>query len=552
MGTKSLDGNLFRELMKGGAANLAANSRIVNDLNVFPIPDGDTGENMSQTVAGGMTAASECTDSSISAMSQAMAQGMIFSARGNSGVILSQFFAGIAKGFQDQTSADVATLGLAFRSGVRRAYDAVIKPTEGTMLTVAREAAEYACDRITPESTLESFFSDYLQEMNASLQRTPELLAVLKEAGVIDSGGAGLVYIIDGMNRVLHGETLQTQSIRPAAPTADYSAFNENSVLEFGYCTEFLLQLQTCKGSPADFSLERFKKSLSDMGDSIVAFQTGTVIKVHIHTRHPGAVLDCAQQYGEFLTMKIENMTLQHNESVVRNDFPAPEHRQEKPRSRFATVTVAAGSGVQQALRSLGADVVLDGGQGKNPSAERFLQAFEEANADDIFVLPNNCNIILAAKQAAGLYKGGAVHVVESADLGAGYAALSMRSYDSGDPAEIEASMRAAMQGVQTGLITSAARDASVSGVSIRKGDYIGFSGRQMLAAAADRIETAQQLLQRLNADQHEVLIVIYDDSVVPEEKMALRRYVQKNYRRLELYTLDGGQDGYDLQLILE
>ena len=554
METKSINGLQFLELMKGGAANLQANAKIVNDLNVFPIPDGDTGANMMQTVLGGIASACACAADAISAVSSAMADGMVLSARGNSGVILSQFFSGIAKGFQGIDVADVATIGFAFRSGVRRAYEAVMKPTEGTMLTVMREAADYACSRIHDGSTVEDFFADCLQEMNASLQRTPEYLEVLREAGVIDSGGAGLVYIVDGMNQVLNGENrLQMLSIgAPTAAVPDTSGFDENSVMEYGYCTEFLLQLQCCKGAVEAFSLEAFKQQLSDMGDSIVAFQVGTIVKVHIHTMHPGDVLSFSQHYGEFLTLKIENMMLQHNESIIRNDFPAPSAADEKPRSRFATVTIAAGSGVQQTLKGLGADVVIDGGQGSNPSTEQLIQAFDQANADCIFVLPNNGNILLTAHQAAELYDKSEVRVIESCDIGEGYAALTMLSYDSGDAEEIADTMREAMEGVVTGLVTRAVRDAHLDGVQIHTGDYIGFAGKNMLCADVDKVEAAMRLMDRLHAENHEVLIAIYGGGVKYDEKLRFREGAAAAYPRMELFEIDGGQDGYDMQLILE
>lgn len=545
-----LGGQQFLELMRGGAANLRANAQTVNDLNVFPIPDGDTGENMMQTVSGGVNAANDCRDDSLGAVAQAIAHGMLLSARGNSGVILSQLFAGIARGLEDVDEADAAMLGFAFRSGVRRAYEAVMQPTEGTMLTVAREAVDYACARLTEESTLESFFSDCLQEMNASLQRTPELLAVLKEAGVIDSGGAGLVYLIDGMNRVLHGQAVEAGALSPAASTVDLSKFDEDSVMQFGYCTEFLLRLQRCKGSLENFSIDKLREELSALGDSIVAFRTGSIVKVHVHTMTPGVLLNHCQQYGEFLTLKIENMTLQHNESTVPEQAPsAPAAKEHTP---FAVVTVADGAGVQEALRSLGADVVLDGGQGHNPSAEDFLHAFDRANADTIFVLPNNSNILLAAKQAAELYPAADVRVLESKDLGGGYAALTMLCYDSGDADEIAEEMRMAMDGAVTGVVTQSVRDAALGGIEIHENDYIGFSGKQMLAATQRKTDTALALLAALGAEKHEILIAVYGASVTQTEKEDFSQRVKAALPRTELYEIDGGQAVFDLELILE
>ncbi|MBQ7636132.1 MAG: DAK2 domain-containing protein, partial [Lachnospiraceae bacterium] len=491
MDTRELSGELYSSLIKGGAANLRANAQIVNDLNVFPIPDGDTGENMSLTITGGVTAAANAGSYSLSEVSDTIANGMLLSARGNSGVILSQFFSGIAKGFTGSDKADVRTVGYAFKSGVRRAYEAVMKPTEGTMLTVAREATEYACDRITDDSTMESFFSDVLDEMNRSLKRTPQLLDVLREAGVIDSGGAGLVYIIDGMNKTLQGEYISDASLSFGSKAVDTSKFTADSVMEYGYCTEFLLQLQKCKVDVEHFSIDPILEFLNSIGNSIVAFKTGTIVKVHVHTMTPGKVFDYCQKFGEFLTMKCENMTLQHNETIVAEEKKENNVKSTGERKKFATVTVAAGDGIKETLKTLGADAVIEGGQGKNPSSEDFMEAFDSVNADTIFVLPNNGNIVMAARLAADIYADSKVIVIPSKSIGEGYAALSMLSYDSGDVEGIANDMSEAMQGVVTGEVTRSVRDANIGGIDIKNNAYIGFSGKNMLASEEDKLDTA-------------------------------------------------------------
>lgn len=555
MQTKTIDGQTFIKMVSGGAANLRANASIVNDLNVFPIPDGDTGENMSRTINGGLSRLDIHDGLTLDKASRMLADGMLMSARGNSGVILSQFFAGIAKGFEGKENADLDDLANALKSGVESAYAAVNKPTEGTILTVAREAAEYAASRITADSTFASFANDYINEMNASLRRTPELLDVLKEAGVIDSGGAGLYYIADGAIKAANGENFIT-SVSPeenAPKTIDTDGFDENSVMKFGYCTEFLLQLQTCKTDVKNFGLDKLKAYLETVGDSIVAFISGTVVKVHVHTMTPGTVLDYCQQYGEFLTLKIENMTLQHRETVISNRFD--EKREDKKKAEkkpYALVTTASGEGIKQTFTELGADYVIYGEQTNNPSTEDFISAFDEVNAKTIFVLPNNSNIIMAAKQAAELYKDSDVRVVPSHNIGEGYAALTMLSYDSGDTDAIAGELEEAMQGVITGMITHSVRNADIDGVSIDKDAYIGFTDKKMLASDGNKIDTAMLLLEKLNAKSHEFLIAVFGKEMTDSEREEFTARMSAEYPMMEVYTIDGGQEVYDLMLILQ
>lgn len=548
---RRLDGQTFLRLVAGGAAQLRANAKIVNDLNVFPIPDGDTGENMCLTIDGGLHRAQEMTGDDLCVVSEGLASGMLLSARGNSGVILSQLFAGIAAGLRGIAAADVSEFADALQSGVRYAYAAVVTPTEGTILTVAREAADYAQGRIHAQTSFSEFGQDYFKALGDSLQRTPELLAVLKEAGVIDSGGAGLYYIVDGMLRTARGEEIAQAEMAFSEPqqTVDFSAFTEDSVMEFGYCTEFLLQLQRSKCDVDAFDTDALIAWLSERGDSIVAFKTGTVVKVHVHTMHPGTVLEYCQNFGEYLTVKIENMTLQHHESTVQNAFEAQSPKEKK---EYAIVTVATGQGLCDTFRQLGADFVIEGGQGHNPSTEDFIDAFDAVCAKTIFVLPNNGNILLAAKQAAALYEGAQVIVVPSRDIGQGYAALAMHSYDCGDSAEIAKEMEDAMQDVLTGEVSRSVRAAKLDGVAIRENDYIGFAGKTMYASDADKVETAMQLLAKLGAAQHEILIAIYGAEVSAQEKAALHARVRSAMPRTELYEIDGGQAVYEFLLILQ
>ena len=554
MATYELSGALFADMVRGGAGNLRANAQTVNDLNVFPIPDGDTGDNMSLTMEGGDAVLRDIASDSISYIAEKLASGMLLGARGNSGVILSQLFAGIAKGLAGVERADAAALGNAFKMGVKQAYAAVMTPTEGTILTVAREATEYATARINKETTLEEFFSDFIKEMRASLGRTPELLPILKESGVIDSGGAGLVYVIEGMSKILHGEKVE-QAEKPTVSGGglpDLGAFTADSEMEFGYCTEFLLQLQNSKVDAEAFPAETIASELAAMGgDSIVCFKTGTIVKVHVHTMTPGNVLAHCQKYGEFLTLKVENMALQHSEATVKDSF-TPSAPEKQAHKAFGVVAVANGEGIKETFLSLGADVIVEGGQTMNPSADDFLAAFARVNADTVFVLPNNSNIVLTAKQAADLYPDADVRVLNSKTVGDGYAALTMLDLESGDADLIEQTLSGAMEGVITGMVTRSVRDSHLGGLDIAKNDYIGFAGKQMLADAKTAKQAATELLGAIDMTEREVIIAICGKDTTADDMDFVRAFIQKTYPAVELFEIDGKQDIYNFIFVIE
>ncbi|MBQ8373958.1 MAG: DAK2 domain-containing protein [Clostridia bacterium] len=549
---KTIDGELFEQMIFGGVANLKANLQKVNDLNVFPIPDGDTGENMYLTLQGGVEALGGAENANLGERAHAMAQGMLLGARGNSGVILSQLFYGISEGLEGLETADIRQFWNALNEGVKCAYGAVAHPVEGTILTVAREAAENIYESISDTTVLEEFFADYLSEMKKSLEKTPELLAVLKESGVIDSGGAGLVYIAEGFCKALAGADFSGEVAATAAAQkkVDFSKINADSVMKFGYCTEVLLQLQHAKTDIAKFSVPNLIEYLDSIGDSVVAFLTGSVVKIHVHTMTPWKVLQHCQEYGEFLTVKIENMTLQHSETheEAAQDFKMPK----RARRKFATVTVATGEGLAQVFRDMGADEVIYGGQTNNPSAEDFLRAFDEVNADHIFVLPNNGNVVLAAKQAANIYQDAKVFVIESKSVGQGYSALSMLDYGSDDAEEIAAAMTESMQSTVTGMVSVAVRSTTVNGVNVEKDDFIGFSDHTMLVSTKEKLQTACSLAQKMGVSEKEFVIVVYGNGAADEEKQGFKEYLSKTCPATELYEIDGGQEVYDFILIVE
>ena len=542
---KTLDGILFARMINSGAANLKAHAKEINDLNVFPIPDGDTGDNMLLTMTGGVHTDFDCDK--LCEVAQRVSSGMLLSARGNSGVILSQFFEGIKNGFAGLQTADTKEIGEAFRQGVKQAYSSVMTPTEGTILTVVREATEYACEQNT--DTPEAFLNAFIDEAKRSLARTPDLLPVLKKAGVVDSGAAGLIYIVDGMMRAVIGEDIEDfGDIVEHSGELDLDAFNEDSVLEFGYCTELLVRLQNAKTDISSFDVKVVTDYLQTIGDSIVTVRNGSIVKIHVHTMTPDKVLSFCRRYGEFLKVKIENMSLQHNNTVT-NEKGTTSPRERK---KYGVVAVACGEGLKQTFIDRGADVIVDGGQSMNPSAEDFITAFDEVNADVIFVFPNNGNIVLTAQQAAHLYERSDVRVIESTTIGAGYASLAMLDTNSGDTDAIAEDLRMAMEGVITAEISHCVRDASIDGNELHTGEYIGFVGKNLLAANDERLSAVCETIDKIGMAKYDVCIVICGKEATDEEAEHIERHIHSHYRGKEVYIINGGQDVYDYILIIE
>ena len=547
----TIDGILFADMIKGGAANLRSNRKTVNDLNVFPIPDGDTGDNMFMTINSGAAELRSSSLRSIADASSLCARGMLLGARGNSGVILSRIFAGIADGFDGLETADIFSLNKAFESGVKEAYGSVSNPVEGTILTVCREAVAFAGSKIKNGSTIEAYFDNLLTELRFSLERTPTLLDVLREAGVVDSGGAGFVYIAEGMKNALSGKEIDSASDTDEEEHngPDISLFTEDSELKFGYCTEFLLRLQKSKVDPDSFDIGELTEYLNSVGNSLVIFRDGSVVKIHVHTMKPGDILNHCQQYGEFLTLKIENMTLQHSEANIRNGYTPPSL---KPKKQYGIVSVAAGEGIRNTFISLGCDEVVDGGQSMNPSAEDFIRAFENINADTILVFPNNSNIIMTAKQAASLYDKADVRIVSSKTIGEGYAAISMLDTSSGDTDGIITELEEIISGVVTGIVSKAVRDTERDGIDVRLGDYIGFSDGTIYTDSPSRNTAAEALADSLGTGKYDICLLICGNDTSDEEADELYRTLKAKYRRTEIIMIDGGQPIYDYIITLE
>ncbi|MBO5279998.1 MAG: DAK2 domain-containing protein [Clostridia bacterium] len=554
---KDLGGILFSKMAKGGASRLRSNTDEVNKLNVFPVPDGDTGDNMRMTIESGIAAIENIDSDDLAEVMKTLSHGMLLGARGNSGVILSQFFAGMSKGLSKSKTADPATFAHALELGVEQAYSSVMTPTEGTILTVAREAVEYAVANLTPKSTIRSLFADLVKEMHESLDRTPEILAVLKEAGVVDSGGAGLLYIMEGFNRVLNGEeaTDEPESVAAPAPKAaapTVFAFNENSEMTYGYCTELLLQLQRSKTDVDNFDVDALRAFLASVGDSVVAFKTESIVKLHVHTFTPEKVLEYGRKFGEFLTVKIENMSVQHTE-LESNEGSRPEAKETAPAKKYGIVAVSNGPGVTELFMQLGTDVVVPGGQTQNPSTRDFIEAFEQISAEHIFVFPNNSNIFMAAQQAGELHKRAQVHVIPSKNIGTGYVAISSANLDNPDVDAVICEMEEAMKCVSAGYVSPSIRDAEISGIHIKNGDTMGIIDKEIVVSESDRMSAVKALASKLLELPDKFMLTVFAGADSAEtEQNELTAYLSEKYSDAEVYFIDGGQEIYPYIFVAE
>ena len=557
MNTMKVNGELYKLIVKNGAVSLRNNYKKIDALNVFPVPDGDTGTNMAMTIEAGVAAIENVNESSVYLMAKALSRGMLMGARGNSGVILSQLFRGIYKGLAEYEEVGAKELAKAFKSGVDQAYKAVMKPVEGTILTVVKDATNAVCKKINKKHSIEEFFEIFMAEGNASLERTPDLLPVLKDAGVVDSGAAGFMCIAEGMQKAVLGEILEpVDADKVVTSTVSRNSFNAHSELTYGYCTEFILQLQHKKVDIAKFKEKVIIEKLETLGDSIVCIKDEDIIKVHVHTKTPGEVFNFAQQFGEFITIKVENMSVQHTESNVVEEpcdcEQCVEMRANLARKKFAVVAVASGDGLVNLFKSMGVDYVVHGGQTMNPSAEDFVKAFDSINAENIIVFPNNGNIVMAAKQAGKYYEKANVVVVNSKSLAQGYSALTMLDVSSEDLDQIVEEIEGVIKNVTTGLITYSIRDAQIDGVDIHKDDYIGIVNGKMVASNKDKVESVVKLLNSANICDKEIITIIKGMDATEEETNRIVEYIEENYPDIETDVVDGNQEVYSFILSIE
>ena len=546
-----LTGALFAAMVENGYRDIKTQYERINELNVFPVPDGDTGTNITATVTGGIKAMAKANQNDLSDVANRLASGMLLAARGNSGVIVSQFFAGLADGLRGLKEANITQFASSLRSGTTKAYDAVVKPVEGTILTVAREGTNYVLDHLADIKTFEQLFKVLLKKMYKALENTPNLLPVLKEAGVIDSGGAGLVAIIDGMYKQIAGE--QVEDIEFNGPSNSIDAdgeipFDVNSELEYGYCTEFIMQLLNVKDGPKNFVLSELIAFLETLGDSIVAIQNDTIVKVHVHTKTPGKVIEYAQRFGEFITFKMENMSIQHNEVMLKELDEKKSKRKE-----YAMITVAPSTEIAAMFLEMGVDYVIQGGQTMNPSAENFIKAFEEVNANRIIVFPNNSNIILTAKQAAALYSDSIIDVVPTKSVIEAYSSISMVDFDSFDIETNLATIQGQIDNVISCEVTTSVRDTVNGGLEIHEGDYIGIAQGSVKSSAKTLLEATKQMLESIEGiDDRAVITVFYGKDATPQDKSDFRHYIHERFDMFDLMEYEGKQPIYPFIIAVE
>ena len=545
MNHQTINGTALEKMLMGGAAELAEHITELNALNVFPVADGDTGTNMSRTLDGGLSEIAETETASIGAVSERFAKGVLLSARGNSGVILSQIFAGINEGLVELGEAGAKELAQAYRMGIARSYAAVQNPTEGTILTVFRESTEYAANALTAESSVEDFLSLHIEQARRSLARTKELLPALAEADVVDSGAAGYVCIAQGMYEALTGKSVEySLSTVQEKEKINIDSFTRNSVLEFGYCTEFLLRLMTEKVDPDRFEISSVLSILEEMGgESVVAYQQGDIVKVHVHTFRPGEILSRMQAFGEFLTVKIENMSLGH----TSEQKPAST-----PQKKLSVVSVATGDGLCALFEEMGAEQIVSGGQTSNPSIEEFIKAFDACTGENILVLPNNKNVILAANQAAEIYERAKVWVIPTKSLMQGYSALSVITPGISDINAIVTSATNAAKSVQGCEVTRAIRNVTLSGKEISVGDYIAISEGDVQAVAESAEAALEEMLETVDTDLCEIITLFVGKDVSDERRAELTERLEGRYPDCEITVYEGGQEIYDYLVAIE
>lgn len=554
-----LEGKRFAEMVIQGANHLSSNANYVDALNVFPVPDGDTGTNMNLSMTSGAKEVQNNIQSHIGKVGLSLSKGLLMGARGNSGVILSQLFRGFSKSIEQKDSISAQEFANALQFGVETAYKAVMKPVEGTILTVAKDAAKKAVQSAENNTDITAVMADVVKEAKASLNRTPDLLPVLKEVGVVDSGGQGLVFVYEGFLSVLTGEALpettqQTVTMNDLVNAEHHKnvhGFMNTEDIEFGYCTEFMVRLEKDKLGGKPFSEEQFRQDLSKYGDSLLVIADDEVVKIHIHSNQPGEVLTFGQNYGNLIKMKIENMREQHSSLIEgsKESFDAliPAAKEQK---EYGIVTVSMGSGIADMFRSIGAHSVIEGGQTMNPSTEDIVNAVNKVNAKKVFILPNNKNIIMAAEQAAQVLDA-EVAVIPSKTVPQGMSAL-LAFNPSGDLETNKKGMIAALEHVKTGQITYAVRDTSIDGLQIETGDFMGIADGKIVAKSKEKVQSAQELLGKMIDEDTEILTIIKGEEAQEEELEAIVSFVEENYEDVEVEVHDGKQPLYSFIFSVE
>lgn len=549
MKVTEISASKFQEMVQAGANRLHANAEYVNSLNVFPVPDGDTGTNMNLSMTSGAKAVVDAHSESVGELTVQLSKGLLMGARGNSGVILSQLFRGFSKEISDTNTLTAKQLAQAFVHGVETAYKAVMKPVEGTILTVAREAAK-AGDRRARETT------DCVEVMDAvvkgakrALAKTPDLLPVLKEVGVVDSGGQGLLFIYEGFFEALSGQFLAQEVYEPSVAEMDemVNAEHHRGVqgqlatedIQFGYCTEIMVQIGEGPTVDSQFDYETFRNYLDQLGDSLLVVNDDEIIKVHVHTEYPGEVMNYGQKFGALVKVKVDNMRLQH-ETILENE---QKTRPPKERVPYAIIAIAAGKGVQELFRSLGANYIISGGQTMNPSTEDILKAIKEVHADQIILLPNNKNIFMAAEQAAEVATE-AVAIVPSRTISQGMTA--MLAFDAQQTLEENrTNMTDMLASVVSGQVTTAVRDTTIDQIQVKKDDYLGMIDGKIVVSTSDILETAFDTLKRMVDEETEIVTILVGEDGKMTDAEHLLTELTTIYPDLEVEIHEGQQPVY-------
>ncbi|MCT2538009.1 DAK2 domain-containing protein [Aquibacillus koreensis] len=550
-----LDGNTFAQMVLAGANHLTNNASMIDALNVFPVPDGDTGTNMNLSMTSGANEVKTANPDQVTDVAQALAKGLLMGARGNSGVILSQLFRGFAKGVEGKKKLTTKDFAHGLDVGVNTAYKAVIKPVEGTILTVAKDTAKKAVELAGNTDDMITFMEGVLDASKVSLKRTPDLLPVLKEVGVVDSGGQGLVTIYEGFLASLKGEELPESSESSVDMKDMVSAehhklaqdFMNTEDIEFGYCTEIMVKFEEDKLKKHPYDEESFRNELSEFGDSLLVVSDDEIVKVHVHVENPGEVLNLGQRFGSFINIKVENMREQHT-SIVGDKEKKTKTPKEK--TDYAVVSVAMGEGLKELLESLGATVVIQGGQTMNPSTQDITDAINEANAHNIVVLPNNKNIIMAAEQAAELSDDNVV-VVPTKTIPQGMSAL-LAFHPQAKLEENKQNMIEASQQVKTGQVTYAVRDTQIDGMTIKNGNFMGLADGKIKVNDKDKLKVIKDLLSDMITDEDEIITILQGEEASDEEVKQIESFIEENFEDIELEVHKGNQPIYSYIFSIE
>ena len=549
----SVSGSLFKKMVINGAINLKNDLKEIDDLNVFPVPDGDTGTNMSMTMMSGVRDIQNSDTISISEISKTLSRGLLMGARGNSGVILSQFFRGIYTGMENikGSSATVNEFIDCLVSGYKVAYKAVMTPVEGTILTVMREAGEKINETRNDFSDIESVLVKYVEYAEVSLANTPNILPVLKDAGVVDSGGAGFLKVIKGMLMALQGITLEITSTEASTNQSAQANFDSKDI-KFGYCTEFILILN----KPNEFQESDLRSPLSIIGDSLVLVKDEDLCKVHVHTNNPGRALNMAQRHGEFKTIKIENMRLQHtellNKETTKKEEPVtPVTPVSTEKKKYALIAVCFGDGIKNVFKELGVDYIIDGGQTMNPSTEDFVKAVETLNAENIIIIPNNSNVIMAAEQTKKLCDNANIEVLRTKTIAHGYASLMVFDETNSLEDNVE-EMSAAIKNVSAGEVTYAVRDTEINGVKIKSGDFMGILNGEIVISTLNRIDAVKHVLESSVTEESLIVTLFAGKGVPTSEVDELVEYATSLNEEIEVQVVDGKQDIYSYIVAVE